>query len=151
MRGSAIDALSPCAEAKLTGEIESVVPCRKPDMLPISPARSLLLLAIMATSLGAYAAQGRLGFAVSVETDGFFSSTLKKVKITAVSTGAPAEQAGLLVGDDVESIDDVPIPGANGSKIMDRVHAVQPGEHLRLKVLRGGAEHVIDIVAGTPK
>ena len=116
-----------------------------------SSVRSVLVLAMMAVSVSVYAAQGRLGFSVSVQTDGFFSSTLKNVTITAVSTGAPAEQAGLQVGDDVESINDIAIPGASGSKIMDMVHAVQPGEHLRLKVLRGGAEHAIDIVAGAPK
>jgi S1-C subfamily serine protease len=66
-------------------------------------------------------------------------------------TGAPAEQAGLQAGDDVQSINDVPIAGADGSKIMDMVHAVQPGEHLRLKVLRGGVEHLVDIVGGAAK
>jgi serine protease Do len=109
------------------------------------------VLAIMAVSVSVCAAQGRLGFSVSVQTEGFLSSTLKTVKITAVSAGAPAERAGLQVGDDVESINDTPIPGTNGSKIMDMAHAVQPREHLRLKVLRGGAEHPIDIVAGVPK
>lgn len=120
-------------------------------MLPTSLVRSILLLAVTAVSVSVYAAQGRLGFSVSVQTEGFLSSTLKTVKITAVSSGALAEQAGLQVGDDVESINDIPISGASGSKIMDMVHAVQPGEHLRLKVLRGGTERPIDIVAGVPK
>jgi C-terminal processing protease CtpA/Prc len=120
-------------------------------MLHAYAVRYVLVPAIMAVSVSVYAAQGRLGFSASVQTEGFLSSTLKTVKITAVSAGAPAEQAGLQVGDDVESINDIPIAGASGSKIMDMVHAVQPGEHLRLKVLRGGAEHPIDIVAGVPK
>jgi len=132
-------------------EMERADQSGRSRVLPTFSTRCLLVLAIMAVSVSVNAAQGRLGFSVSAETDGFLSSTLKKVKITAVSTGAPAEQAGLQVGDDVESMNDIPIPGASGSKIMDMVHAVQPGEHLRLKVLRGGAEHVIDIVAGAPK
>ncbi len=120
-------------------------------MLSISSARHCLALAAIAVSFSAYAAQGRLGFSVSVETDSFFSTTLKQVKITAVTAGAPAEQAGLLVGDDVESVNDVPIVGTSGSKIMDMVHAVQPGEHIRLKVRRDSTLHLIDIVGGAPK
>ncbi len=80
-----------------------------------------------------------------------FSTTLKDVKITAVVAGAPAEQAGLLAGDDVESVNDVPIIGTSGSTIMDMIHAVQPGQHIRLKIRRAGAEHLIDIVGGAPK
>lgn len=110
--------------------------------------KTLLLLAAAGLSFAASAAQGRLGFSVSAETDGLFSKTLKQVKITAVTHGAPAEQAGLLVGDDVQAINDTPIAGASGPKVMDIVHSVQPGQHLRMKVKRGDAEKVIDIVAG---
>jgi C-terminal processing protease CtpA/Prc len=113
--------------------------------------RHALALAALATSLGAVAAQGRLGFSVSAETDGFFSTTLKQVKITAVVPGAPAEQAGLQAGDDVEAVNDVKVEGASGSRIMDMVHAVQPGEHVRLKIRRGETERLVDIVAGAPK
>jgi len=110
--------------------------------------KCLLLLAAAGLPFAASAAQGRLGLSVSVETDGFFSKTLKQVKITAVTHGAPAEQAGLQAGDDVEAINDTPIAGASGPAIMDIVHGVKPGDHLRMKVKRGGAEKVIDIVAG---
>lgn len=120
-------------------------------MSSLRSVRFLVALAAVVASFSASAVQGRLGFSVAVETDGFFSSTLKQVKITAVTAGAPAEQAGLLVGDSVESINDVAIVGTSGTKVMDMVHAVQPGEHLRLKVLRGGAEHLVDIVGGAPK
>ena len=113
--------------------------------------RTLAALAAVALSFGAFAAQARLGFSVAVNTDGLFSHTLKQVRITAVAPGAPAEQAGLKVDDDVQSINDVRIAGADGSKIMDMVHAVQPGEHLKLKVLRGGVERVVDIVGGAAK
>jgi C-terminal processing protease CtpA/Prc len=120
-------------------------------MPALRPTRHLLVLTALVTSLGAFAAQGRLGFSVSAETDGIFSTTLKQVKITAVAPGAPAEQAGLRVGDEVEAINDVKVVGTSGSKIMDLVHAVQPGEHLRLQVRRDGAEHLVDIVAGAAK
>ena len=120
-------------------------------MTPASVARALGACVLAAVSIAATAAQAHLGFAVSAETDGFFSTTLKHVKITDVTAGSPAEQAGLAAGDDVESVNDVPIAGTSGSRIMDLVHAVQPGDHLRLKVLRGGTEHLVDIVGGPPK
>ena len=68
-----------------------------------------------------------------------------------VAAGAPAEQAGLQAGDEIQAINDVAIVGADGSKIMDIVHATQPGQHLRLKVRRDGAERLVDIVAGASK
>ena len=111
-------------------------------------SRFLLLLAAIVVSFAAVAASARLGFSVSAETDGFFSKTLKQVRIASVVAGSPAEQAGLKVGDDVVSINDTPIAGTSGPKIMDIVHGVQPGEHLRLKVLRQGAERLVDIVGG---
>ncbi len=119
-------------------------------MPSMSPLRGFAALAILAASFAAHAAQGRLGFSVAVETDGMFSSTLKGLKIAKVNAGAPAEQAGLQVGDDVESVDDVPVAGTSGSKIMDIVHAVKPGDHIRLRVRRQGSEKVIDIVGGPP-
>src|ERR1700757_2474373 len=113
-----------------------------------STARSLVLLAAVAVSASAFAEQGRLGFSVAADTDGLFSRTLKSLKITAVAAGAPAEQAGLKAGDEIETLDDITIAGADGSKLMDKVHAIQPGQHLHLKVRRDGAERQIDIVAG---
>jgi C-terminal processing protease CtpA/Prc len=120
--------------------------------MPSIPShRYLLALVALAASFSVHAAQARLGFTVSAETDGFFSTTLKQVKITSVVPGAPAEQAGLQAGDDVEAVNDVPVAGSSGSKIMDMVHAVRPGDHLRLKVRRKGAEQLVDIVGATPQ
>lgn len=116
-----------------------------------SLSRRLLVLAAIAVSFSASAAQGSLGFAVSASTDGFFSRTLKEVKVTSVVPGAPADKAGLRAGDDVQAVDDVPVAGTSGSRILDIVHGVQPGQHLRLKVRRDGAERVVDIVASAPR
>ncbi len=120
-------------------------------MMTIASVRKFLALTAIAVSFSAYAAHASLGFSVSVATDGFFSSTLKQVKITAVVPGGPAEAAGLLTGDDVESVNEVAVIGTSGSKIMDIVHAVQPGEHLLLKVHRNGTDHLVDIVGGSSK
>jgi hypothetical protein len=128
---------------------DSLLAAIQPYKMPfLFSARYLCALTAIAVSCSA---QGRMGFSIAAETDGMFSTTLKAVKISAVVHDAPAEQAGLLAGDDVESVNDVPVAGTSGPKIMDMVHAVQPGEHLRLKVKRGGAEHLIDIVAGAAK
>ena len=113
-----------------------------------STTRSLVLLAAAAICASAFAEQGRLGFSVAADTDGMFSRTLKSLRITAVAAGAPAEQAGLKAGDEIETLNDVTIAGADGGKLMDIVHGIQPGQHLRLKVRRDGAERPIDIVAG---
>ena len=113
-------------------------------------ARSVVLLAAVAVSASAFAEQGRLGFSVAADTDGMFSHTLKSLKITAVAAGAPAEQAGLKVGDEIVALGDVTIAGADGSKLMDMVHGIQPGQHLKLKVRRAGADQLVDIVAGPP-
>ena len=116
----------------------------------LDSARSLVLLATVVLATSAFAEQGRLGFSVAADTDGMFSHTLKSLKITAVAAGAPAEQAGLKVGDEIMSLDDIVIAGADGSKLMDKVHGTQPGQHLKLKVRRDGAERDVDIVAGPP-
>ena len=40
-----------------------------------------------------------IGISFSIETDGFFSTTLKKVTVTAVKPGLPAEKAGVQAGE----------------------------------------------------
>jgi C-terminal processing protease CtpA/Prc len=114
-----------------------------------APARrALFFVAALALSFAAQAAQGRLGFKTEVETDGFFSTTLKRITIVSVVPGAPAQQAGLQAGDEVEAINDLPVPGTSGLKVKEIVEATKPGDHLRMKVKRADGEHVIDITAG---
>jgi C-terminal processing protease CtpA/Prc len=117
--------------------------------MPARPLRSLVaLLAAAALAAPALAASGRLGFAVEAETDGLFSTTLKRLTIASVVDGAPAQQAGLLAHDEVETVNGVAVAGAPGGRIRDLVGAIRPGDHLRLKVRRADGEHVVDIVAG---
>jgi len=113
------------------------------------PFAVALVLAALAAGSGAHAAgKPLIGISFSVETDGFFSTTLKKVTITEVKPGAPAAQAGLQVGDDVVAANDLPIAGTPGSKLSAMIGAAKPGDHLRLRVQRGGAEQQVDIVVG---
>lgn len=114
--------------------------------------RSSRLLALAGATLLAAAAHATgkplIGISLSIETDGFFSTTLKKVTITAVKPGAPAEKAGLQVGDEVVAANDIPIAGTPGSKLSGVMENAKPGDHLKLRVHRGSGEQVVDIVVG---
>ncbi len=105
------------------------------------------LVALLAATAHA-AGKPLIGISFAVETDGFFSTTLRKVSITAVKAGGPAEKAGLLVGDDVVAANDVPIVGTKGGKLSDLMDGVKPGDHLKLRVHRGDEEKVVDILVG---
>jgi hypothetical protein len=123
--------------------------------LPSQPAmriRHLLALACTASVLAANTAHAAgkpaVGMSFSVETDGFFSTTLKKVTVTAVKPGLPAEKAGLQAGDDIVAANDIPIVGTPGGKLKDLLENAKPGDHLKLRVHRGSAEQLVDIVVG---
>jgi len=105
---------------------------------------SVLLCAAVAHAAG----KPSMGFGVSVETDGFFSTTLKKVTITDVKPGLPAEKAGLKVGDELVAANDVPVVGASGMKLRALIDDAKPGDHLKLRVHRGSGEQVLDLVVG---
>ena len=113
-------------------------------------ARSLLALACTALLAASAHAAGKpaIGLSLSVETDGMFSTTLKKVTITAVKPGLPAEKAGLLVGDDVVAANDIPIAGTPGSKLSGLMENARPGDHLKLRVHRASGDQVVDILVG---
>jgi C-terminal processing protease CtpA/Prc len=114
--------------------------------------RSSRLLALAGATLFAAAVQAAgkpmIGFSLSVETDGFFSTTLKKVTITAVKPGLPAEKAGLQAGDEIVAANDIPIAGTPGSKLSGLMDNAKPGDHLKLRVHRASGEQVVDVVVG---
>jgi S1-C subfamily serine protease len=94
-------------------------------------------------------AKARLGFGVSIATDGYFSTTLAEVKVASVQAGSPSEKAGLKVGDLIVELNGKPIKGANGLAVKKTLAGVEPGSHVVLKVLRAVQDVlVIDIVAG---
>jgi len=112
--------------------------------------RTVLALSVIALASTVAHAAGKpvIGISFSIETDGFFSTTLKKVTITSVKPGLPAEKAGLLAGDEVVSANEIPIAGTPGSKLSDVIGNAKPGDHLKLRVHRGGADQLFDIVVG---
>ena len=118
--------------------------------MTILRTRPLLAFACTALLVLAAHAAGKpsIGFSLAVETDGFFSTTLKKVTITAVKPGLPAEKAGLQAGDEIVAANDLPIastPGARLSALMDNI---KPGDHLKLRVHRASGDQVCDVVVG---
>gem|GEM_PF-631099 len=113
--------------------------------------RTVLALGVAALVAAAPAhAAGKpvIGIGFSIETDGFFSTTLKKVTVTTVKPGLPAEKAGVQAGDEIVAANDIPIAGTPGGKLKDVLENAKPGDHLKLRVQRGGAEQVCDVVVG---
>ena len=108
---------------------------------------ALLLATLLATTAHA-AGKPVIGISFSIDTDGLFSTTLKKVTVTAVKPGLPAEKAGVLAGDEVVAANDIPIAGTPGAKLKDLLENAKPGDHLKLRVHRGSGEQVIDVVVG---
>lgn len=107
----------------------------------------LSVVTLMATTAHA-AGKPVIGISLSIETDGFFSTTLKKVTVTAVKPGLPAEKAGVQAGDEIVAANDIPIAGTPGSKLKGVMEDAKPGDHLKLRVHRGSGEQVCDIVVG---
>ena len=108
---------------------------------------SLLLFCLLVPA--AAIAKPRLGFGIAVATDGFLSTTLAEVKVVTVRVGSPSERAGLKAGDLIVEMNGLTIKGANGPAMKKMLGGVKAGEHLLLKVKRGGdGLLVIDIVAG---
>ena len=114
-----------------------------------APQKLFLLFATLLCAAAAQAAgKPSIGFSLSVETDGFFSTTLKKVTITGVKPGLPAEKAGLQAGDEIVAANDIPVAGTPGSKLSALMDNAKPGDHLKLRVHRGSGEQLVDVVVG---
>lgn len=109
---------------------------------------ALILATLLAATTAHAAGKPVIGISFSIETDGFLSTTLKKVTVTSVKPGLPAEKAGVLAGDEVVAANDIPIVGTPGGKLKDVLENAKPGDHLKLRVHRGSGEQVIDVVVG---
>lgn len=113
-------------------------------------AIALVVLALLSSLLPSTAfAKSRLGFAVAVSTEGFFSTTLAEVKVASVKAGSPSEKAGLKTDDLIVELNGKPVKGASGPALKKTLAGVQGGDHVVLKVQRAGkGVLVIDIIAG---
>ena len=93
-------------------------------------------------------AKGKVGIAVGVSVDGFFSPEITEFKIDEVHSGSPAEKAGVKVGQLVIELDGCKIPGCpadKAKKLMDK----ETGEILLLLVKNlDGSEALLKIHVG---
>jgi putative serine protease PepD len=68
-------------------------------------------------------------------------------EVQSVTSGGPAEQAGLLQGDVITEIDGRPVDAS--SDVSRIVNTKKPGEKVRIRVDRGGQEVSLDVELGT--
>jgi C-terminal processing protease CtpA/Prc len=96
-------------------------------------AVAVMLLLVFAPL--SHAGERKLGFAVSVEGEGFFLNPLvKKLLVTEVLKGSLAEAAGMKVGDEIIQIEGQKVAGRRAMELQ-RFMKLNPGETrtLRLK------------------
>jgi serine protease Do len=60
------------------------------------------------------------------------------VTISSVTSGGPAEQAGLKVGDTITSVDGKPV--SNGDSLVDEISAHKPGNKVKIGYVREGKQ-----------
>lgn len=75
-----------------------------------------------------------------------FSPIDRGVLLGGVSAGSPAEKAGLRKGDVLVRLGDHDVPDLQG--MTDALGKHQPGDAVRVVVLRAGKEHVVEVVLG---
>ncbi|OYU46010.1 MAG: hypothetical protein CFE44_04455 [Burkholderiales bacterium PBB4] len=68
----------------------------------------------------------KIGFGMSVSTDGFFSTTIAKVSVTQVSPDSQALAAGVVAGDEIVKVQDITVPGNSANKLKEHLDFV-PG------------------------
>jgi C-terminal processing protease CtpA/Prc len=94
----------------------------------------------------------KIGFGMSVSTDGFFSSTIAKVAVTQVSPDSQALAAGVTEGDEIVKVQDITVPGNSATKLKDHLDFV-PGmpKKIRFKRSNGTEFDVVFTRALAPK
>ena len=111
--------------------------------------KSLLFLALLATSMSAAAGKGHLGFTVHYTLKrSAFDAKLDRVIVTEVRENSPAKSAGLLPGDVIELLNGSVVAGASARKLDRDMGAVQAGDTVKMTVLRSGKKVAISMVAG---
>jgi putative serine protease PepD len=70
-------------------------------------------------------------------------ATVGGAKVNQVNAGSPAEKAGLEDGDLVKAIDGDPVSG--GVELIVKIRSFEPGETVRLTVLRDGDTRTFDV------
>ena len=103
---------------------------------------SLLALNLLQVA-HAQSSDKKIGFGVSVSTDGWFSSTIAKVAVSQVIADTQASVAGVAVGDEVIRIQEVTVPGNSASKLQEHMDFV-PGVPKKILFKRpNGSEYEV--------
>jgi thiol-disulfide isomerase/thioredoxin len=101
------------------------------------PAAKPQQAAKTSASPGAPVAQGPAWVGVRVEEH--------SARITQVIRGAPAERAGLRIGDQIKAVNGTPI--GSGPEFVQRVMAAKAGDRLAIEIVRGGGTIKFEVVA----
>ena len=96
---------------------------------------AIFLMLVIVFACPSYAANPKLGFAVSVEGEGFFLNPLvTKILVTELVKGSLAEAAGMMAGDQIIQIEGQSVAGRRAWELRPFMK-LNPGETrtLRLK------------------
>ena len=130
--------------------LNSLSPLKSFSRIPASfhtPWACLLLLVLLALApwqkVWAQQPEKKIGFGISVSTDGFFSTTIAKVAVTQVSADSQALGAGVAAGDEVVKIQDITVPGNSANKLKEHMDFV-PGVPKKITFKRAnGTEYEV--------
>ncbi|QIK80649.1 PDZ domain-containing protein [Lysobacter sp. HDW10] len=110
--------------------------------------KSLVVLALLAFSMSALAGKAHLGFTVHYTLKrSAFDAKLDHVVVTKVKENSPAMRAGLMPGDVIEVLNGAVVSGNSARKLDNEMGAVQPGDTVKMTVLRSGKRIAIRMVA----
>jgi len=75
------------------------------------------------------------------------------VRVTAVTPGGPAAEAGVAVDDVITAIDSTTLPGAGSEsqRLIEHMRNVDPGQNVVLHIERDGAGREITVTTGEPE
>ncbi|MEM2911847.1 MAG: trypsin-like peptidase domain-containing protein [Candidatus Bathyarchaeia archaeon] len=93
---------------------------------------------------------GIIGLSLSKDLSSYYGIPLSEgVLVTRVVEGSPAEEAGIVAGDIIIALDDVPVTRIE--KLLSEIHKRKAGEKVNLTVYREGFEYSITVIlAKTP-
>ena len=76
------------------------------------------------------------------------ASTTEGARVSEVSPGGPAADAGVRAGDVIVAIDGAAVTGENSARqVIERMRHVEPNSKVKLRVLRGGTPKEIEVTA----
>jgi serine protease DegS len=95
--------------------------------------------------------RGWMGIEVQEATPALLTSIglptiLEGLVVTGVALNGPAQQAGLMIGDIMTSLNDT--PSENAKAAMNQIAALRPGENIRIEFIRSGRLQSTVVIAG---